>query len=278
MEINLPGGNVQPAETYSPTEMTEGDSVTMNTSQEVLKHIRCRIGDVAPYVIIPGDPGRVKRIVEQMDEAEFIAENREYIVYTGSYRGVPITVCSSGIGGPAASIAFEELIKLGAKVFIRVGSAGGRQKTTPIGTPVVIQASYRGEGTSQAYLPLPFPAVADLDVTNALVQALQETGEEYQVGIGFTRDAYYAQDQQLNVLLTENGVKAAEQEAAVLFIVGTVRGVKTGAIVSTDSNIWLDAQPTLAEKEELFYKGEKKAIRAALDGALILYRQRAHEF
>lgn len=245
---------------------------------EVLKHIRCRKGDVAPYVIIPGDPGRVKRIVERMDEAAFIAENREYITFTGTYHGVPITVCSSGIGGPAASIAFEELIKLGAKVFIRVGSAGGRQKTTPIGTPVVIQASYRGEGTSMVYLPAPFPAVADLGVTNALVEALEKAGNPYQVGIGFTRDAYYVQDKELNTLLTESGVKAAEQEAAVLFIVGTARGVKTGAVVSTDSNIWLEQQPTLAEKEKLFFEGEKKAILAALDACEILYRQKAHEF
>jgi uridine phosphorylase len=250
----------------------------MNKQGELLKHIRCRMGDIAEFVIIPGDPGRVRRIVDQMDEARLLAENREYIVYTGTYKGVRITVCSSGIGGPAASIAFEELIKLGAKVFIRVGSAGGRQKETPIGTPVVIRASYRGEGTSMAYLPAPFPAVADLDVTNALVQALAEAGEEYQVGLGFTRDAYYVQDPQLNELLTSCGVKAAEQEAAVLFIVGSKRGVKTGVVVSTDSNIWLEKQPTLAQKEELFFTGERKAIRAALDAVVILHKKNVHVF
>ncbi len=250
----------------------------MKKKDEVLKHIRCRKGDIAPYVIIPGDPGRVKRIVQRMDKAQMMAQNREYIVYTGTYKKTPITVCSSGIGGPAASIAFEELIKLGAKVFIRVGSAGGRQKDTPIGTPVVIQASYRGEGTSKAYLPPEFPAVADLDVTNALVRALKESGTSYQVGLGFTRDAYYVQDRDLNKLLTDCGVKAAEQEAAVLFIVGSVRGVKTGAVVSTDSNIWLEKQPTLAEKEELFFKGERLAVQAALDAAVILNHDGVHEF
>ncbi len=245
---------------------------------EVLKHIRCRKGDIAPYVIIPGDPGRVERIVEQMDEAEFLARNREYVVYTGKYRGTEITVCSSGIGGPAASIAIEELIKLGAKVFIRVGSAGGRQKGTPIGTPVVIQASFRGEGTSKAYLPPEFPAAADLGVTNALVRALEESGADYQVGLGFTRDAYYVQDSSLNEFLTGCGVKAAEQEASVLFIIGSVRGVKTGAVVSTDSNIYLEKQPSLAEKEKLFFKGEKIVIKAALDAAVILDSEKAHVF
>lgn len=248
------------------------------TKKTILKHIRCGMGDIAPYVIIPGDPGRVKRIVAHMDDAVLLAENREYIVYTGSYQGVPVTVCSSGIGGPAASIAFEELIKLGAKVFIRVGSAGGRQPDTPIGTPVVITASYRGEGTSMVYLPAPFPAVADLDVTNALIQALKAQQVEYQAGLGFTRDAYYVQDKELNTLLTEAGVKAAEQEAAVLFIVGSKRGVKTGAVVSTDSNIYLEKQPTLEEKEELFFIGERKAILAALDATVILHAQGAHDF
>ncbi|MDL2229918.1 nucleoside phosphorylase [Treponema sp. OttesenSCG-928-L16] len=244
----------------------------------VLKHIRCKMGDVAPYVITPGDPARVKRIAERMDSADFIAENREYTVYTGTYQGVPLTVCSHGIGGPACSIAFEELIKLGAKVFIRVGSAGGRQKDIPIGTPVVITASFRGEGTSRAYLPVEFPAVADISVTNALTAALNARGEKYRAGIGYCRDAYYEQDQDLNKLLTEAGVVAAEQEAAVLFIVGSKRHVKTGAIVSTDSNIWLETQPTIEEKEKLYRIGEDRVVKAALDAVKILHGQGAHVF
>jgi uridine phosphorylase len=245
---------------------------------EILKHIRCRKGDVAPYVITPGDPARVKRIAEKMDKAEFVAENREYTVYTGSYQGAPITVCSHGIGGPAASIAFEELIKLGAKVFIRVGSAGGRQKDIPIGTPAVITAAVRGEGTSKAYLPVEFPAAADLEVTNALIKALKDRREPYRAGIGYSRDAYYVQDQDYNRLLTEAGVVAAEQEAAVLFIVGSKRGVKTVAIVSTDSNIWLEEQPGTEEREKLYLLGEARVIQASLDAAAILYQQGCHEF
>ena len=245
---------------------------------EVLKHIRCKQGDVAPYVISPGDPGRVRRIAERMDKAEFIAENREYIVYTGSYKGAPITVCSSGIGGPAASIAFEELAKLGAKVFIRVGSAGGRQSDIAIGTPVVITASFRGEGTSKAYLPVEFPAVADIDVSNALIASLKEAKVPFRAGIGYCRDAYYEQDAALNAILTNAGVVAAEQEAAILFIVGSKRHVKTGAIVSTDSNILFTEQPTIEEKEHLYRTGEAKVIQAALDAVVKLYEQGAHEF
>lgn len=235
-----------------------------------LKHIRCVPGDVARYVLLPGDPGRVKRIADQMDEARLVAENREYIVYTGKTKGVDVSVCSTGIGGPAASIAMDELVQVGAKVFIRVGSAGGRQDDIPIGTPVIITASHRGEGTSKAYLPVEFPAVGNLDVTSALVDAARETHAPYRVGIGYTRDSYYAQDKALNDLLKSAGVVAAEQEASVLFIIGSARGVRVGTIVSTDSNIWLPTQPTLEEKERLFRIGEKRIIAIALRAVQIL--------
>jgi uridine phosphorylase len=240
---------------------------------DVQKHIRCVPGDIARYVLLPGDPQRVKRIATHMENAEFVAENREFVVYTGTTAGVPLSVCSTGIGGPSASIALEELANVGASVFIRVGSAGGRQKTTPIGTPIVITAAYRGEGTSKAYLPAEFPAVADLDVTNALVAAARELGEDYRAGIAFTRDAYYVQDPALNELLTRHHVEAAEQEASILFITGTHRGVRVGAVVATDSNIWLPQQPTLAEKEALYALGEKKVISIALRAVQLLNAQ-----
>ena len=240
------------------------------TKPSPLKHIRCVPGDVARYVLLPGDPGRVKRIADQMDQSHLVAENREYIIYSGKTKGIDVSVCSTGIGGPAASIAMDELVQVGAKVFIRVGSAGGRQDDIPIGTPVIITAAHRGEGTSKAYLPVEFPAVGNLDVTNALVDAAREKGEPYRVGIGYTRDAYYVQDKTLNELLKNVGVVAAEQEASVLFIIGSVRGVRVGAVVSTDSNIGLPIQPTLEEKEQLFRIGEKKAIAIALRAVQLL--------
>ncbi len=237
---------------------------------DLQKHIRCKPGDVSRYVLLPGDPGRVERIAAQMENAREIARNREYIVVRGKSSGVDVSVCSTGIGGPAASIAIEELVNVGAQIFIRVGSAGGRQDDIPIGTPAIIMAAYRGEGTSKAYLPPEFPAVADLDVTNALVDAAKENGNDYRVGLGFTRDAYYVQDKALNELLKKAGIVAAEQEAALLFIVGAWRRVRVGCVVSTDSNIWLPQQPTLAEKEELFRGGERKAIAIALRAVQLL--------
>lgn len=237
---------------------------------DIQKHIRCKPGDVSRCVLLPGDPGRVERIAAQMQEAREIARNREYILVRGKTGGTDVTVCSTGIGGPAASIAIDELVNVGAEVFIRVGSAGGRQDDIAIGTPVILTAAYRGEGTSKAYLPAEFPAVADLDVTNALVDAAREMSQPYRVGIGYTRDAYYMQDKALNELLKKAGVVAAEQEAALLFIAGTWRRVRVGCVVSTDSNIWLPQQPTLAEKEELYRVGERKAIAIALRAVQLL--------
>ena len=241
---------------------------------EVQKHIRCRPGDVARCVLLPGDPARARRIGEAMDEAQQVAENREYVVITGKTNGVDVSVCSTGIGGPSSAIALEELRNIGAEVFIRVGSAGGRQKHIAIGSLVVVTAAYRGDGTSHQYLPPEFPAVADLEVTNALVTAARELGFNCTTGVGATRDAFYIRDRELNEKLQQAGVVAAEMEAATLFIVGAWRGARVGCVLGTDSNIWLDQQPTLEEKERLYFEAEKKTIATALRAVQILERSR----
>ena len=244
--------------------------MTESRELEVQKHIRCRPGDVARCVLLPGDPARAHRIAEALEEARVIAENREYVVITGKTNGVAVSVCSTGIGGSSAAIALEELRNVGAEVFIRVGSAGGRRADIPIGSLVVVTAAYRGDGVSDEYLPLGFPAVADLDVNNALVQAAKDLGFGAFTGIGTTRSAYYARHPELNEQLRRAGVVAAEMEASTLFIVGTLRGAKVGCVVATDSNIYLEAQPTLAEKEALYMQGESMTIRTALRAVQLL--------
>lgn len=238
---------------------------------ELQKHIRCRYGDLARYVLVPGDLGRARRIAERFDESRLVAENREYILYTGSYKGIPVSVCSTGIGGPSASIAVEELIKIGADTFIRVGSAGARQPDIPIGEVIVVTGAYRGEGTSADYVPLPYPALADLDVTQALCNAARKKGITLRRGISYTRDAYYVKDEELSRRLTEAGVVCSEQECATIFVVASIRGVRAGAIVATDSNIWLKRQPSLEEKEALFKPAEEREIEIALEAIKILY-------
>ncbi|HOJ88290.1 MAG TPA: nucleoside phosphorylase [Pseudothermotoga sp.] len=236
----------------------------------IQKHIRCKEGDVGKYVLIPGDEARAAKIAQRLEDVKKIAMNRAYHVYTGKLMGETVSVCSTGIGGPSASIAIEELARVGAKTMIRVGSAGGRQPNMPIGSLVIATAAYRGEGTSHAYAPSPFPAVADLKVTLALMKAAEELNYSYYYGIVFTRDAYYVQDEQLNRFLTDSGVVASEQECAIAFILGSLRHLSVGAILATDSNIWLNPQPTLEEKEKLFYEAEKKMIDVAIKAVQIL--------
>jgi len=240
---------------------------------DVQKHIRCKPGDVGEYVLIPGDEARAEKIAAHLQNATLIAKNRAYHVYTGTLNGVKVSVCSTGIGGPSASIAIEELIRVGAKTLIRVGSAGARQPDMPIGALVIATAAYRGEGTSHAYAPALFPAVADLQVTLALMRAARSLGYDFYHGIVFTRDAYYVQDENLNRFLTDCGIVASEQECAITFILGSVRRVRTGAILATDSNIWLKPQPSLEEKERLFRIAEKKAIEVAIRAVEILIEE-----
>ncbi len=236
------------------------------------KHIRCKNGDVAEYVLIPGDPARAKRIAESFDSYEKIAENREYVVYTGIKDRAKLSVCSTGIGGASTAIAMEELSRLGAHTFIRVGSAGGRRENIPVGSVVVVNAAVRGEGTSKEYLPDIYPAVADLAITNCLLEAGREylKEEECYVGMSLSRDAYYMQNQSLNEQLMNTQVSVSEMECATVFIVAAKRGLKAGAIVGTDSNIIKKNQLTLEEKDRLYWEAEKKTINVAVNAMVKL--------
>lgn len=248
----------------------------MTAQSDIQRHIRAKRGDVAPYVLIPGDPGRAERIAATFVEPKLVARNREYVLFTGTTTaGTPIGVCSTGIGGPSASIAVEELTRIGASHFIRVGSAGGRQPDMPIGSVVVVTAAFRGDGTSLDYIPLGYPAAADLDVTLALRQAAQEhLGQRAVEGVVYTRDAFYRRDDGLNQRLTDAGVVAAEQECSTIFVVGSLLGVKVGAVLGTDSNIYLEPQPTREEKEALYRQVERSTIAIACAAVDRLHAER----
>ena len=246
----------------------------MNEAQavEVQKHIRCRPGDVARSVLLPGDPARARRIAQQLDGARLIAENREYVVFTGmDGRACRSAFVRPALAAPRRPSPWKNYAMSRAEVFIRVGSAGGRRPDIPIGSLVVMTAAYRGDGVSDEYLPLGFPAVADLDVNNALIRGGGESwASAPSRGIGTTRSAFYARHPALNDELRRAGVVAAEMEAATLFIVGTLRAAKVGCVVATDSNIYLEEQPTLAEKEALYMRGEAMTIRTALRAVQLL--------
>lgn len=237
-------------------------------------HIRCREGDVARYVFLPGAPARARVIADAMDEASVVAENREYVVITGHSDGIEMSVCSTGIGSPSAAIAIEELGKVGADTFIRVGSAGGYQENIKAGDLVIVTAAYRGEGTSQHYLPPEFPAVADYDVTQALITAAQQLEIPVHVGLGSSGDAFYAKkDPDRIELMHQAGLKCGEMECSALFIIGALRRWRVGAIVAIDGNIYLRQRKT-ADTEALFHEAERQEARIAI-AAVKLLEQRS---
>ena len=210
--------------------------------QELAKqfHIACAQGDSGRYCILPGDPGRVPAIAALFDDAKQIAYNREFNVWTGTLLGEKVTACSTGIGGPSASIAMEELHKCGADTFIRTGTCGGIDLNVQSGDVVVATGAIRYEHTSREYAPIEFPAVADFQVTNALVEATKKLSFPLHTGIVQCKDSFYGQHdpaaspvyyelQQKWESWKRLGVKASEMEAAALFVVAAARGCRCGS-------------------------------------------------
>ena len=195
-------------------------------------HIGLRDGDVGEYVILPGDPKRCAKIAEYFDNPKLIADKREFVTYTGYLNGKKVSVTSTGIGGASASIALEELVKVGAKTFIRVGTCGGIDINVKGGDIVIATGAIRMEGTSKEYAPIEFPAVANFDVTNALVQASEQMGFTNHVGVVQCKDSFYGQHNPEKMPVSYEllnkwdawkrlGCLASEMESAALFVVSS---------------------------------------------------------
>ena len=210
-------------------------------------HIACTAGDIGRYCILPGDPGRVPAIAAYFDDAKQVAYNREYNVWTGTLLGEKVTACSTGIGGPSASIAMEELHKCGADTFIRTGTCGGIDVNVQSGDIVVATGAIRMEGTSREYAPIEFPAVADLEVTNALVAAAREKGFDFHTGVVQCKDSFYGQHEPevkpVSYELLNKweawkrlGVLASEMESAALFVVASALKVRCGSCFMVVAN------------------------------------------
>ena len=207
---------------------------------EKLYHIHCAPGDVGRYCILPGDPGRVPAIAALFDDAHPVAHNREYNVWTGTLLGEKVTACSTGIGGPSAAIAMEELVKCGADTFIRTGTCGGIDLNVQAGDIVVATGAIRYEHTSMEYAPIEFPAVPDLGITNTLAEAAEALGYPTHTGVVQCKDSFYGQHdpaaspvyyelQQKWESWKRLGVKASEMESAALFVVAAALGVRCGS-------------------------------------------------
>lgn len=203
-------------------------------------HIQVGEGDVGKYVIMPGDPKRCAKIAKYFDDAKLMADSREYVTYTGYLDGVKVSVTSTGIGGPSASIAMEELVMSGADTFIRIGTCGGMQTDVMSGDVVIASGAIRMEGTSREYAPIEFPAVADIRIVNALTDAAGKLGVNYHVGVVQCKDSFYGQHspeiKPVSYELLNKweawkrlGCLASEMESAALFVVASSLRVRVGS-------------------------------------------------
>jgi uridine phosphorylase len=224
-------------------------------------HIKCDPSDISRYCFTPGDPARAKRIAEYFDDAKFVTDSRGYLVYSGNYRGVFMTVCSTNMGGPTVAIALEELAHMGADTFIRVGSCGAVQPYLGPGDIVVSTGAVRLGGTGNSYLPLHYPAVPTFGVVRALVDAAAEMNVPVHLGIGAAGDAFYAPKEGREEM-AKAGVLSIEMESDTLYIVGQYRGWRTGALFATDGTP-TEVKP--AWGEEKFKQGEKQMIEIGLN-------------
>ncbi len=203
-------------------------------------HIGVGKEDVGQYVIMPGDPKRCAKIAKYFDNATLVGDSREFVTYTGYLDGVKVSVTSTGIGGPSASIAMEELVACGAHTFIRIGTCGGMQLDINSGDVVVATGAIRMEGTTKEYAPIEFPAVPNLDVTNALVRAGKKLGMPTKPGVVQCKDAFYGQHRPETLPNGQDllrkwdawvalGTVASEMESAALFIVASYLKVRAGS-------------------------------------------------
>lgn len=220
----------------------------MKYAEEGLQyHVGVRTGDVGKYVILPGDPKRCEKIAKYFDNAKLVADSREYVTYTGYLDGVKVSVTSTGIGGPSASIAMEELVKCGADTFVRVGTCGGMEIDVKGGDVVIATGAIRMEGTSKEYAPIEFPAVANFQITNALIDAAKDSSKDYHVGVVQCKDAFYGQhdpeSKPVSYELMDKwnawlrlGCLASEMESAALFVVASYLRVRCGSIFLSVAN------------------------------------------
>lgn len=210
-------------------------------------HIGVGKGEVGRYVFLPGDPKRCEKIAKYFDQPVKVGDSREFVTYTGYLDGVKVSVTSTGVGGPSASIAMEELVACGADTFIRVGTCGGMDMNVQSGDLVIATGAIRMEGTSKEYAPIEYPAVADLDMVNALVEGAKRVNASYHTGVVECKDAFYGQHRPetlpngQDLLRKWNawlgmGCKASEMESAALFIVAGYLHVRCGTTLLVVAN------------------------------------------
>ena len=247
-----------------------------------MMHIGLGEGDTAQYCLLPGDPKRSVKIAAYFENARKVGDNREYTSYLGTLGGIPVMVCSTGIGGPSTAIAVEELASLGVHTFIRIGTCGAMQQSILGGDVVIATAAVRQDGTSREYAPLEFPAAADFDVVSALRESAKALGLRAHTGVVQSKDAFYGQHDPNGMPTSAEllykweawkrlGVLASEMEASTLFVTAAKRHVRAGAIFHV---IWNQERAAAGLSNPQVFDTEL-AIRAAVGAIRRLAEQDA---
>ena len=256
----------------------------MRNEQGLAFHLHIKKGDVGRYVLLPGDPARCEKIAAFFESPHFVAQNREYVTWTGTLLGEKVSVVSTGIGCPSTAIAVEELVEAGADTFIRVGSAGAIQPEGRMGDVAIVTAAIRDEGTSRQYLPIEFPAVADLDVVNALRTAAKKLGFRHHIGVAQSKDSFYGEVERLRMPMAASleerwkawvagGAICSEMESAALFILSSIYRKRAGGamLLINDAELGELSQEDSAKKMSEF--DPERVIRVAVEGLKILIEQ-----
>lgn len=226
-------------------------------------HIQCDPKEISRYVFCPGDQARARKIAAHLDDSYLVTDSRGYVVLSGRYKGVFMTVCGTGMGGPTVAIALEELAHMGADTFIRVGSCGVFQDGQKPGDVIIASGTFRAGGTANAYLPLNFPAVPTFAVLRQLVEAAETLGIPHTVGVGLAGDAFYApREEGSRDIFKTAGVVSVEMESDTLFVVGAYRGWRTGAIYASDGAPGV-IKPEWGEAD--YRRGEQQCIQIGLE-------------
>lgn len=232
-------------------------------------HTQLKSGQVGEIVFLPGDPGRVKKIAANFDEAKQVVYNREYLTYTGRVHKKKVSVTSTGIGCPSTAIAVEELSQVGVKVFIRVGSTGAIQPDIRLGEVIIADSAVRSDGTSLDYVEQGYPAVASNRVTNALIKSAEELKMPYHVGTVRSGDAFYAErikGRNLAAHYEELNVLALEMEASTIFALTRLNKLEGGCILGVVNAIGgMDYFTGEKKAEDLAEQSITNAIKVAVN-------------
>lgn len=226
-------------------------------------HIKAKRGDVAERVIVAGDPARVEQLVKMIENPRLVNTNRGFTVYTGAYKGVPVSIAVHGVGHPSSMLVFEELVMLGARIIIRFGTCGAMVKGLRIGDVVIpTAAAYYPGGAFYQYLKesICTATAPHFEVLKTLVEEVQKSGVNYVIGPIVSSDAFYAEDPEFTKKWTSRGITAVEMECAGLFMLGSMRGIKVGALLMVSDSLVEELGFASAEELRVYVERAGKIV------------------